>query len=96
MGRFSLARKVRSDLSEIWHYSAERWGADRADRYIRDIWSTFEKIAESPKRGRLCDEAGPGHLKMITGSHIVVYRVIDEEVSIVRVLHQAMDISLHF
>jgi toxin ParE1/3/4 len=93
MPRFILATKVRADLAGIWRYSELNWGDNQAQHYIRDIWSTFEKIAESPKRGRRCDEAGPDHFKMIAGSHIVIYHMIGEDVGIVRILHQAMDLG---
>jgi len=96
MAGFIVAVRVRSDLSGIWRYSKQNWGETQAERYVGDIWSTFEKIAENPKRGRRCDEAGPGHLKMTAGSHVIIYRVIGEDVGIVRVLHQAMDIRQHF
>jgi toxin ParE1/3/4 len=96
MGRFILAARVRSDLSGIWRYSVLNYGTDQAERYIRDIWCAFERAAENPRRGRRCDEAAPGHFKMVAGSHIVIYRVIgDEVVDIVRILHQAMDIRRH-
>jgi len=92
MGRFVLAERVRADLIGIWRYSAQRWGDDQAERYIRGIWHTFERIAENPRRGRSC---GAGHFKMLVGAHAVIFRVLDDGIGIVRVLHQAMDIPRH-
>ncbi|MBV9992837.1 MAG: type II toxin-antitoxin system RelE/ParE family toxin [Alphaproteobacteria bacterium] len=77
------------------NHSAQRWGEGQAERYIRDIWNAFERIAENPKRGRACRGFHTGYWQMLVGSHVIIYRMVGEDVGIVRVLHQAMDIPRH-
>ena len=31
-------------LDEIYRYTGDRWGVDRADRYITDLFAAFDKI----------------------------------------------------
>lgn len=52
MGGFALSPRAREDLSEIWDYTARRWGTDQADRYVRQIAAACADLAESCSTGR--------------------------------------------
>lgn len=56
MTGYVLSPRAQADLAEIWDYSVTRWGEDRAERYIRDLWSGIRTIADDPRRGQSCDE----------------------------------------
>lgn len=43
---FTLSPRARADLDGIWDYTAERWNADQADRYIRQLAEAFGNIAD--------------------------------------------------
>ncbi|WP_312163551.1 type II toxin-antitoxin system RelE/ParE family toxin [Phenylobacterium sp.] len=92
---YVLSPKAKADLSEIWDYSADRWGAERATDYVLDIRRAIERAAAHPLHGRACDEVRAGYFKVSVGSHIVFYRLVDEMLDVVRVLHQRMDIGRH-
>jgi toxin ParE1/3/4 len=96
MVRIIIASRVRADLAGISRYSAMHWGHDRAERYLRDIWSMFEKLAKDPRLGRPFSNRRPDHFKVPVGSHAVIYRVRNDEIAIVRVLHQRMNLPQHF
>jgi hypothetical protein len=38
MSGYLLSPRAQADLEEIWDYSEEIWGTDRAERYVRDLW----------------------------------------------------------
>ena len=89
--RYRLSPAAQSDLEEIWNYSAENWGADRADKYIRDLIGALERIASGKRRGRACDELRPGYFRYPYESHVVFYKLNGKNVDVIRVLHQRMD-----
>jgi toxin ParE1/3/4 len=93
MGRFVLRPRAVSDLDGIWEYSVEHWGVEQAKRYTNDIRAIIEKVAENPKLGWSC---GGGHFKVLTGSHAIIYRLLDDGIGVERILHQRMDMPRHF
>jgi toxin ParE1/3/4 len=92
MRHFVLRPRAASDIDEIWTYSVERWGVERAHRYLGGIHAVIEKAAENPRLGR---PSHSNYFKILAGSHVVIYRVLGEEIGIVRVLHQTTDIPRH-
>lgn len=93
---FSLKPKARADLDEIWDYTEQRWNADQADRYIRQIVDLCDTLASGRLRGTNADQVRPGYLKALTGSHVLYLRILKNgTVEIVRILHQRMDAGRH-
>ena len=90
---FSPAAKI--DVEQIWDYTCDRWDAAQAERYIRSIQRGVERVASNPLIGRACDEVRVGYRRHAVGSHTLYYRVADDLVVVVRVLHERMDVDLH-
>jgi len=40
-----------ADINNIWDYTAEKWGTDRADRYTDDIRDACSGLAAGGKQG---------------------------------------------
>lgn len=94
-GRFVLRPRAQADLDEIWDYTADRWGLDQAETYIRQLWKEIQTVADRPSLGRECSEVRPGYRKHPSGSHVVFYRLADGEIDVVRILHERMDHERH-
>jgi toxin ParE1/3/4 len=77
MSGYLLSPRAQADLEEIWDYSVEIWGTDRAERYVRDLWEGIKYLAANPKRGRSCDEVRAGYRK-----YAIVYRVTVEGIDV--------------
>jgi toxin ParE1/3/4 len=92
---FDLSSLARLDLRQIWIFSAEKWGRRKADTYLDEIRATIIAVARDHSRGPLVDEPDADYRKAIVGSHAIFYRVVDEKVWVIRVLHQAMDVGSH-
>lgn len=95
MSRFVLSPRAQADVDEIWNYTAQRWGDDQAERYLRGIADAVALIAETPERGRPCDHVREGYRKYPVGSHVLFYRMTARGVDVVRILHQRMDFDRH-
>lgn len=92
---YVLSPRAQTDLEEIWDYSAEHWGLDQTDRYIRALWHAMNQVAAQPSHGRSCDEVRLGYYKYLVGSHVIFYRPTASGVDVVRVLHSRMDFERH-
>jgi plasmid stabilization system protein ParE len=49
MRRYVHSPRAHADMSGIWDYTAEHWGVDQADRYIRQIVTTCADSRRWPK-----------------------------------------------
>jgi toxin ParE1/3/4 len=96
MSGFLLSPAARADLTEIWDYTAGRWGIDQAERYIRALTTACEELADQRRTGRAIDDVRAGYFKLSVGSHFLCYRHTDAGViDVVRILHQRMDVPEH-
>ena len=95
MMRWQLRPEARRDLEKIRQYTRNTWGALQARAYLRELEGAFRKIAENPKIGR--PHAGTTYVyrRISAGSHVIFFRVNDDTLLIVRVLHERMDFDRH-
>lgn len=91
--RLSVA--ARTDLSDIWLDTFDRWGEDQADTYLDDIDKALRRLLDNPRMGKDCSDLLPGARRLITGRHLVFYEVTESAIFVLRVLHQSMDVPRH-
>ncbi|HEX9199253.1 MAG TPA: type II toxin-antitoxin system RelE/ParE family toxin [Acidobacteriaceae bacterium] len=84
-----------ADLDGIWRYIAIQSGSyEIADRLIDSIIDRFLLLATHPHIGRARDEdLRPGLRTFPVGDYIIVYRIQDHQVVILRVLHGSRNIN---
>jgi toxin ParE1/3/4 len=84
-----------SDLDEIWYYVATKSGSlEVADRLIDSITERFFLVAKYPNLGRARNEdLREGLRSLPAGEYIIIYRIQDGDVVILRVLHASRDIE---
>lgn len=91
--RFQLTNKAYEDLKSIAKYTQTTWGVEQRKEYLTRLDQSFHMIAENIGIGRNCDHIRAGYHSLPVGKHLVFYRVEDETVTIVRILHQSMDVE---
>ena len=97
MSGFFLTKKAKDDLTEIGRYTQDTWGREQRNRYLSLLDAAFHDLAIHPLIGRDCSAIRPGYRKYGIGKHLVFYRQIEnDEIEIVRVLHERMDAEQHF
>lgn len=89
--RLLLSPDAQSDMSEIWDYTAERWGADQAVNYTLRLRDTLVDLAAGRKPSRSAEDIAPGYRTCLVGSHIAYFRIDGNHLIVVRILHQSMD-----
>lgn len=95
-----LSPAARADLEQIWDYTCQRWSAEQAETYVREIARAIERVVDNPQIGRACEEVRAGYRRHAVGSHALYYRLIAADrghvvVDVVRILHKHMDVDRH-
>lgn len=91
---YVLSPLAEADLEEIWIYTAQEWSVDQAEIYSNEIIDVFEDIAEGKKAGRPAT-VREGYLKVLAGRHAIYFQIQGDLITIVRILHQGMDVERH-
>ena len=95
MSNYHLSPRARIDLREIWRHSVDRWGTEQAKRYQLLLRQAIERIAADPRLGRSCENIRPGYRRYSAQAHMVFFRIGENGIDIIRVLHQSMDFPRH-
>ena len=86
--RFS--RRAEADLLAIGVYTLRKGGKAQATRYLDELESCCQMLADNPGLGRACDDIRPGLRRMERGRHIIFYRQNARGILVSRILHQRM------
>jgi toxin ParE1/3/4 len=94
MGHVRTAQ-ADSDLDDIWYYVATKSNStDIAGRFIDAIIDRFFLLASHPNIGRARDEdLRPGLRSFPVGDYVIIYRIQDEDILILRVLRGSRNIA---
>ena len=91
LGSYRLTPRARADLEDIWLYTAEHWSPDQANIYVDDLVQSFEALVGMPLIARERDEFDPPVRLHPSGRHLIVYRLVEDHIEIVRVLGGRQD-----
>lgn len=95
MAEYRLTPAAERDLESIWTYTVRQWGTEQAVRYIDFLTAAFAGLADSPKTAPSCDHIRPGYRRWGVERHMIYFRMTDDGIVVVRVLHDRMDASRH-
>jgi toxin ParE1/3/4 len=84
-----------SDLRSIREYTFEKWGAAQERFYLDGLWAKFEEILEQPTKWRTRPDLFVGCQIASQGRHVILFRIRDSVLQIVRILHSSMDLPRH-
>ena len=90
MATFRFSSRTEADLLEIGAYTLHKWGEDQTIRYIDDLETCCQQLADNPELGRSCDDIRPGLRRMKQGQHVVFYRQEPGGILVSRILHKSM------
>ena len=85
-----LESLAQADLDDIVLYTTLQWGDEQVRRYIRKLEEGMLLLQENPKAGRSYGRIRPGVRMLAVGEHMILYRILENQISIRRILHQAM------
>lgn len=90
---FVISKKAISDLEEIWLYTVEKWSIEQADRYYNLIFDEINYICKNINAGKSMEHVRKGYRASKVKSHYIFYRVLNDTIEIIRILHERMDIE---
>lgn len=90
-----VAPEAEADLDDIWCYIAKKSGSlEIADRFTEYLSDRFYLLANHPYIGRRRDvELRPGLRSFPVRNYIILYRIDEDDVLILRVLSGSRDIK---
>lgn len=89
---YEISAQAEDDLLEIWDYIAR--DSDRtADRFLDRLHEKFGALARNPHTGRARPELRADLRSFPYGAYLILYRMIDDGVEIVRVVHAARNLD---
>lgn len=90
--KYKISNEAKRDIENLWLYTLNEWSIQAADRYVRLIMDEILYVADHPHSATDCSEIREGYYKTRVKSHFIFYRLNNETIEVVRVLHQQMDI----
>lgn len=93
--KYRISKEALNDLEKIWLYTFEVWSKDQADHYFNLLMDEIDYLSENPKSGKDYNEIRKGYFRSRVKSHFIFYKINlkNEEIEIIRILHQQMDVS---
>lgn len=90
---YVISFRAITDIEEIWLYTVEKWSVDQANRYYNLIFEEINYICKMPDCGKQVHYIRIGYRASKVKSHLIFYKVANDKVEIIRVLHQRMDVE---
>ncbi len=92
---YKLTSKAENDLIEIYVYGFQKFGERQAEKYFSELEDCFQVLNTSPLICRERIEFTPPVRIHHHGRHLVIYVIQENQILIVRILHDSMDIQQH-
>jgi toxin ParE1/3/4 len=96
MMQLIVNKEADFDLENIWDYSFDNFGLIQADRYLQLIFDEFKYLQKYPQSGKSQEHIREGYRSAIVKSYLIFYIIKNEnEIQIIRILHESMQIEDH-
>ena len=96
MAEVRFTNAAEADLVDIDEFSAARFGEKAGEAYMKGFERAFGKLSDFPLIGHTLPEVGADIGAMTHKSHRIFYRVRDDAVMVLRILHHARDVPSVF
>jgi toxin ParE1/3/4 len=90
-----VSNAAKTDLADIYLYGLRQWGKGQSENYLEKLKAHIWRLTELPMIGVERAELLPRIRSLPIESHKLFYRVTNDTVEIVRVLHSRQDPHLH-
>ena len=93
MRPIKLTLEAKSDLKDLLKYTQKVWGEQQRKIYKAHFDHAFALLSEFPAGGQRRDELFIGCRCKLVEQHVIFYRLEENAVEVVRILHSRMDIQ---
>ena len=93
MKRFVVAPEAAQDLDDIWSYIAAD-NLDAADRFLEKLYNQMVALSQTQGMGHRWEDLAEDRdlLFWPVGNYLILYRIIQDRVEVVAVVHGKRDI----
>ena len=92
---YVFSKEAENDLVEIYRYGFINYGENKADLYIETLKEKCQFLADVPNLCPDRDEFNPPVKIHHHRKHLIIYVIENDDILIVRLLHDRMDIQQH-
>lgn len=89
----ALRAAAERDLRQIADYSLTTHGKKGKDAYLRDLHTAFGRLIDFPEIGAVRDDMNGAPRCLQCREHLIFYSYADGHISVLRILHKAMDVG---
>ncbi len=93
MHKIHKTKAAEQDLTGIWLYTFQQWNETQADKYLDELDSGIQLLSKHPKIGKDYSDVREGIRCLIINKHLIFYCINDNQIDIIRVLHESMDVE---
>jgi toxin ParE1/3/4 len=87
---FRLTPDAQSDLKEIRRFTMENWAAVQSGKYVSELRSSMHLLSQVPRIGVACADIAMGVFRFTHASHMIYYRIVEQQLVVFAVLHKSM------
>lgn len=91
MFSIKITKSARKDLTEILKYTLTEHGELQWEKYGQMIEKNFDLLSKNPTIGHKRNDIPEYCLTWPIGNHNIIYKIIDQSIFILRILHQKMN-----
>ena len=91
--KLELTTEALDDFTDIIQYTIEVWGEKQALLYKDKIDNGFQIIIANPEIGLERSDLLPNYRAFSIEHHFVVYRLKENIITVIRILHKKMNIQ---
>lgn len=93
---YKLSKLAVEDFTAIYKYTLLNFDVRQADIYTSQLENTFHLLYSSPLMGHDCPEIASGVRRHDHQRHAIFYRKRENDIFVIRILHQQMEPLKHF
>jgi toxin ParE1/3/4 len=92
---FKITKAAVKDLEDIWTFTKKTWTEKQADRYYQLIIDEIQFNVKKPYLGSQYEQIRAGYRGSKVKSHLIFYKLNNNQVEIIRILHVRMNLLDH-
>jgi len=95
MSKYILSNKAVSDIEGIAIYTIHKWGVNQARKYKQGLESICTTLSKNPSIGKNYQNETLNIKQFPFKSHMIFYKIREQDVLIIRILIQSMYYKIH-
>jgi toxin ParE1/3/4 len=92
---YEISKLAAIDLENIYVYTSTQFGMKQAESYHSELTKHFELLTTTPLLGKDTSAIANGYRRSSHKSHNIYYKLLQNHVFIVRILHNKQDPIKH-